>query len=156
MGAEGLQRLRRRGLNTGRGAEDRTAERMDAKGRRLGQIKDIIVGSVCRFGDLLTNDLLFPHHIGRRKGWTADQVGDDLHGQRQAALEGANLKAGPLIAGGRIDVAAFGLDMFDNVTRRARPCALEHHMFEQMAPARLVLGLVTRPAPDHDRQRESL
>ncbi len=72
------------------------------------------------------------------------------------ARERSHLEAGALVAGGGVDVTARGLDHLDDVARRALAGALEHHVLEQVRPARLRLRLVQRAAADDDGERQGL
>ena len=89
-------------------------------------------------------------------GRVEDQVGDHLHAQRQAAGQGAELVAGPLIAGGGVELAALGLDDLDDVAGRALAGALEDHVLQQVRPAVAVLVLPARAAADDHRQGQGL
>ncbi|MNE29304.1 hypothetical protein D3C80_1227800 [compost metagenome] len=114
----------------------------------------MVVGGVEGLGDLLGHDVLFADDLGRIERRAEDEVGDDLHGQRQRAVQGPDLEAGALIAGGGVDRAAFGLDPLDDVARAHVAGALEHQMLQQVRPAGAGLVLHPRPAAHGDGQGE--
>jgi hypothetical protein len=86
----------------------------------LDQVEDIVVGRVGGLGDLLGHHLLLAGQVGFIERRAQQQVGDDIHAQVEAALQGADLEAGALIAGGGVDRAALALDDLDDVARAAR------------------------------------
>ena len=102
-----------------------------------------------------TTRLLLRQVFGIESG-PQHQVGGDGHGQRQAASQGADLEAGPLVAGGGVDLAALGLDGLDDVAGRASAGALEDHVLEQVRPAGPRRVLPARAAAGDDAERQGL
>ena len=86
--------------------------------------KTWIVGRIGGLGDLLAHHLLFARQVVGGEGRALNEVGGHRHGQREAALQGADLEAGALVAGGGVDLAALGLDGLDDVAGRAPPAPL--------------------------------
>ncbi|MNE14672.1 hypothetical protein D3C80_1075600 [compost metagenome] len=114
----------------------------------------MVVGGVEGLGDLLGHDVLLADDLDGIERGTEDQIRHHLHGQGQRAVQGADLKAGALIAGGGVDRAALGLDALDDVARPHVPSALEHQMLQQVRPAGAGLVLHPRPAAHGDGQGE--
>ena len=116
----------------------------------------MVVGGVGGLGDLLTDDLDLAGEVSGVHGRALHEIGDHGAAQVQPALQGADLEAGALIAGGRVDLATLGLDHLDDVAGRTIAGALEHHVFEQVRPAGAGLVLGARAAASDDRQRQGL
>jgi hypothetical protein len=114
----------------------------------------VVVRGVRRLGDLLGDNALLPLHLACVQRGAEHKIARDLGRERQAVLEGPDLEAGALVAGGRVDGSACVLDGF-----RQSPCvagagALEHHVLQEVAPAGAGGVLPTRAAAHHDRERE--
>ena len=123
-GAPGFQAGRGRLGDGGRGAKDRPAERLAGEGGGLGQFEHLVIRRVGGLGDLLQHHVLFPGEVVGVERRALDEIGGDGHGQRQASGQGADLEAGALMAGGGVDLAAFGLNRLDDIARlgaRRRP-----------------------------------
>ena len=153
---EGRQIAGARLGDAGLGAQDRTAERLAIEGLFLGQFEDQVVGNVSGLGDLLGDDPLFLGQVAGVQARPEDQVRHHRHGQRQAALERADLEAGAIVAGGGVELAALGLDGLDDLTRCPLAGGPKHHVLEQMRPAGLVRALIACAAPDRHRERQGL
>ncbi len=136
----------------GHRTQDGPSQGLTAEGPGLDHLEYMVVGGVEGLGDLLGDDVFLALDLGRVQRRTEHQVSDDLHGQRQGAVQGPNLETGALIAGRGIDRAPLGLDPFDDLARRHVTGPLEHQVFKQVGPARLGLGLPSRPAPHCHRQ----
>ncbi len=137
-------------------AQDRPTQRLSLEGVRLREVEHAVVRRIGGLGDLLADDALLALEVGRIEGRMAYEVAQDVHGERQAALQATHLEAGPLIAGGGVDMAALLFDRLDDISGRAASRALEHHVFEQMRPAVVGLVLPPRAASDHDGQGQAL
>jgi hypothetical protein len=60
------------------------------------------------------------------------------------------------MAGRGVDVATFGFHGLDDLTSGAVARALEHHVFDQVRPAGLRLGLPPCATPHNHRQGQGL
>ncbi len=70
---------------------------------RLGQVEHPVVGGVGSLGDLLADDALLAFQIVGVQPRPAHKIAQHRHRQRQAAPQAANLEAGALITGSRVD-----------------------------------------------------
>ena len=116
----------------------------------------MVVGRVEGLGDFLGDHVLFALDLAGLEDRMEDQIGDDLQGSFEAIRHGTDLEHGALIAGRGIDRAAAALDALDDLARRHLARPLEHHMLEEVGPARLFRAFVTRPCGNGHTDRHGL
>jgi hypothetical protein len=154
--APSLQAVRRRAPDGLGRAQDRPAQRLAGEGGVLRQFEDEVVGGVRGLGDLLADHLFLTGEVGGVHSRALNEVGQHRRTEVEAARQGADLEAGPLIAGGGVDVAARSLDHLDDVAGRAAARALEDHVLQEVRPAGAGLVLPTRATPGDDGQGHGL
>ena len=156
VGVVGHQRRARGRREGGVEAQDGAAQRRVTEGAGLGEVEDPVVRRVARLGDLLADHALLALKLGGVDHRAAHEVSQHLHREARAAGEVADLVAGALVTGGRVDPAALPLDRLDDAAGGARPRALEDHVLEEVAPAVALGRLPPRAGVHHDRQGGAL
>ena len=86
----------------------------------------------------------------------AQDVGQDVDGERHVLLEHAGVVGGRLDAGRGVDLAADRFDLLGDLDRRAGLGALEGHVLEEMREAVLLLALGARAGADPDAEGGAL
>ena len=157
VAAEIVVEHRRRGrLDRLRRAENGAADRLVGEGGLGEEVVDPVVGRIERGADLLHDDVLLALELRRVENRVAQDVGEDVDGERHVVLEDARVVGGRLDAGRRVDLAADRLDLLGDVDGRARARALERHVFEEVRQAVLVVAFRARPGADPDAERRAL
>jgi hypothetical protein len=115
-----------------------------------------VVRGVGGLGDFLADDLFLADQVVGVHVRAQHQVGDHRGAEVEAVLQGADLEAGALVAGGGVEVAALRLDHLDEVTGGTSAGALEDHVLQQVRPAGTGLVLAARAAAGDDGKRDRL
>jgi hypothetical protein len=137
-------------------SEDRPPERLVAEGLGLGEIENAVVRRIRGLRDLGGDHALLPLQLVSVQRRTQNQVGNHFDGEWDRPLERAHLVTCPLVTRGGVDRAADVLDVLGKRFRAPSAGALEHHMLQQVRPARPARVLPTRAAADDQRQGERL
>ena len=133
-------------------AEDRVAVGMRGAERLGVQLEDEVVGRVVHAVDLLEHHVALEGEVLVAEQRPADQVGEDVDGQRQVGVEDVGLVAGVVAAGVGVEAPAPHLELERDLVRGAPLGALEHHVLEQMGDPHHGASLVGAGGPDPDPQ----
>ena len=150
-----IQHRRSGGLHRLRRAEDGAPDRLVGKGAGGEEVEDAILGRIERRADLLQDDMLLAFQLRRVEDRVAQDVGEDVEGERHVVLEDPGIVGGGLDAGRGIDLAADRLDLLGDVDGRAGIGTLEGHVLEEMRQAVLAFALGTRAGADPDAERRA-
>ena len=122
------------------------------------ELVDEVVGRVLDHLDLFDDDLLLALDVFDAERRVADDVREDVHGERQMLVEDLDVVAGVFFRGERVELAANRIDRLGDIFRRPRGGALEQHVLDEMRDAALVGAFVPRAArqPDADADRAHL
>ena len=150
-----LQGVAIEGVDAGGGAENRTAERMAAPEAFGENLVDQIVGRVLDHLDLFEDDLLFFLDVVVSQQRIADQVGEDLHGEREVLVQHLQVVAGVFLGGEGVDLATDRIHLLSYFFGRPGGCAFEEHVLDEVRDAHAFRRLVARPPcePDADGNR---
>ena len=116
---------------------------------------DQIVGRVLDHLDLFEDHLLLALDVVLREQRIADQIGEDVDGQRQVLVQHLQVIAGVFLRRERVDLAADGVHLLRYFFCTPARSALEEHVLDEVRDAGLLGGLVARAArqPDADGDR---
>jgi len=144
----GAQACRVEGTHSLRGAENRTANRLEGKCRFLQAVEHKIVGSILGRANFLYDHVLLAPQFLRIESWVGQDIGQNIEGERYVRPKHAREIARRFGACCGIEVPAYGFDRFSDLPRCASFGALESHVFEQVRNAVLVRLLVSAPGSD--------
>ena len=136
-------------------SEDRPRDRLVAEVRQHQHFVREVLGRVLRHGDFLDHDALFLLQLAGVERRRDDQVRQHVHRQRQVLVDDLRVKAGAFLRGERVELAAHGVHLLGDRARGALLRALEHHVLDEVARARLRgdFKLRARADPQPDRNR---
>ena len=122
------------------------------------KLVDQIVGRVLDHLDLFEHDLLFALDVLRIERRVTDDVGENVHGERQVLVEDFDVVARVLFRGERVELSADRVDRLRDVFGGAAASALEQHVLDEVRDTASLGSLVARPArqPDTNADRTDL
>ena len=122
------------------------------------QLVHEVVGRVLDHLDFFDDDLLLALDVVGAERRIADDVRQDVDGERQVLVEHLDVIAGVFLRGERVELAADGVDRLGDVFGGARAGALEQHVLDEMRDAAALGRFVARSAgqPDADADRTDL
>ena len=122
------------------------------------ELVDEVVRRVLDHLDLFEDDLLLALDVVGAERRVADDVGEDVDGQRQVLVEHLDVVARVFLGRERVELAADGIDRLSNVLGGAAARSLEEHVLDEVRDAATLGRFVTRPArqPDADADRTDL
>ena len=140
------------------GAENRTAERVILPEPLREELVDEIVRRVLDHLDLFDDDFLFALEVVDAERRVADDVGEDVDGEREMLVEDLDVVARVFLRGERVELAADRIDRLRDVFRRPAGRPLEEHVLDEMGDAAALGGFVARSArqPHADADRTNL
>ena len=150
-----LERRLIEGADAGGRAEDRPAERMIGPETLREDLVDEIIGRVLDHLDLFEDDFLFALDVLFREQRIADQIREDVDGQRQVLVEHLEVIAGVFLRREGVDLAADRIHLLRDFFGTPAGRALEEHVLDEVRDAGMLGRLVARAArqPDADRDR---
>src|SRR5215467_7996155 len=136
-------------------AKDRPANRLIWKGCVLEELVGDLVRAVARGGDLLQDHLPLALKLILGVARYLQDVGQDVEGDGDVALENACEVGSGLQAGGGIELAADRFNLLGDIGRAAPLGALKRHVLQQMGDAVLARLLMAgaRGHPHAERHR---
>ena len=119
---------------------------------------DQIVGRVLDHLDLFEDHLLLALDVFFGEERIADQIGEDVDGERQMFVEDLEVIAGVFLGRERIDLPADGIHLLRDFFGTPSRSALEEHVLDKVRDAGMIGGFVTRSArqPDADGHRPNV
>ena len=119
---------------------------------------DEVVGRVLDHLDLFDDDFLLALDVFGAERRIADDVGEDVDGERQMLVEHLDVVARVFLRGERVELAADRIDRLRDVFRRPARRALEEHVLDEVRDAAALGRFVARPArqPHADADRTDL
>ena len=108
-----------------------------------------VLRRVLGHGDLLDHHALLLRHFSGVEGRVGRHVRDHVHGQGQVLVHHLGIEAGALLGREGVQLSAHGVHLLRDLPGRALFGALEHHVLQEVADARLLhrLELGTRAQP---------
>jgi hypothetical protein len=152
----GVEHRRSGGPHRLRRAENGASDRLARIGGLGEEIVDAVLGRIERGADLLHDHVLLAGELGGIEDRVAQDVAEDVDGERDVVLEDAGIVGGRLDRGCGVDLAADRLDLLGDVDGRPPLGALEGHVFEKMRKPVLVLALRARAGPHPDSESGTL
>ena len=137
------------------GAQDRAGHGLVAVVGQHQQLVHQVLRGVLGHGDLLDHHALLLLHLRRVEGRMHRQIGDHIHRQGQVLVHHLGVKAGAFLGGKGVQLAAHRVHLLGDLPGRALLGALEHHVLQKVAHARLLrrLKLTARAQPQPHRHR---
>ena len=139
-------------------AENRTAQRVILPEALGEELVDEVVRRVLDHLDLFDDDLLLPLEILDAERRVADDVRQDVDGERQMLVEHLDVVARVFLGRERVELAADRIDRLRDVLRGSAGRALEEHVLDEVRDAAALGRFVARSArqPDADADRTDL
>ena len=152
------QQIRVERLDRFLGPENRPAERMVLPESLREQLVDEVVRRVLDHLDLFEDDLLLALDVVGAERRVADDVGEDVDGERQMLVEHLDVVARVFLRGERVELPADRVDRLRDVLGRSGAGALEEHVLDEVRDAAALGRFVARAArqPDADADRADL
>ena len=153
----GEERIARCGADGLLAAEDLPAERLVPVEQRLVDRADVVARRVDAHPHLLDDDALLALDLLRVEARVAQHVDEHVEGDVAVLCGAADVVAGQLLAGERVELAADAVDLAGDLARgRAALGALEEHVLGEVRdPARLG-GLVAGAGCVEEQARDRL
>ena len=133
-----------------RRAEDRAAHGLIRERGFLQPVKDDVIGRVERLPDFLQDHAAFHFDLGLGHLRIAQDVAENIHGQRHIAGQHPGIVGRALARGIGVQIPADILDLLGDLQRRAPGRALERHVLEEMGDTVLGGALVPGACIDPD------
>ena len=117
-----------------------------------------IVGRVLDHLDLFEDHLLFALDVVVSEERIADQIGEDVDGERQVLVEDLEVIAGVFLRREGVDLPADRIDLLRYFFCAPSRSALEEHVLDEVRDAGMIGGFVARSArqPDADGDRPNV
>ncbi len=140
-------------LDGGARAHDRAPDRLVGERRRLQQLENQVVGRIISRTDLLDDDVLLARQFVRIEAWLRKDIGENVEGERHVRTQHPCVIGGGLDAGGGVEIATNGLNLFSNLARTAAGSALERHVLQKMRDTVLLGSFMPAAGRNPDAER---
>ena len=137
-----------------RRTEDRLAERMRSPERSDEHLVDEVIRVVVRLAELFQDHAPLDLDVVGLESGRQHDISQQVHGFREARVEGVRVEAGVLLGRECVDVPPEAIDRTGDLDRRTPAGPLEQDVLQEVRDAPLAGRLFARPGPDEEAQRE--